>query len=100
MMLLRPFRVENLTAAAVSSFAKIISRYGQRWTTELLGTWFDADRPAWPYGGSERPRWITEWLPSVCARLHAAGDAGTVAAQHLLDLAWQWTEKAIRSALG
>jgi hypothetical protein len=100
MMLLRPFRVENLTAAAVSSFAEITSRYGQRWTMELLGTWSDEDRPAWPYGGWERPRWITEWLPSVCAGLHAAGGAGTVAAQHVLDLAWQWTEKAIGSALG
>jgi hypothetical protein len=100
MMLLRSFCVENLTAAAVSSFAAITSRYGPRWTTELLGTWFDGDRPAWPYGGWERPRWITEWLPSVCAGLHAASDADSVAAQHLLDLAWQWTEKAIRSALG
>jgi len=36
----------------------------------------------------------------VCAGLHAAGGAGTVAAQHLLDLAWQWTEKAVSSALG
>jgi predicted 2-oxoglutarate/Fe(II)-dependent dioxygenase YbiX len=100
MLLLRPFCVENLTAAAVSSFAAITSSYGPRWTMELLGTWFDGDRPAWPYGGWERPRWITEWLPSVCAGLHAAGGTGTVAAQHLLDLAWQWTEKAIRAALG
>ena len=43
---------------------------------------------------------MTDWLPSVCAGLHAAGGAGTVAAQHLLDLAWLWAEKAIRSALG
>jgi hypothetical protein len=99
-MLLRPFGVENLTAAAVSSFAAITSAYGQRWAMELLGTWFDEARPAWLYGGGERPRWMAEWLPSVCAGLHAAGDAGTVAAQHLLDLAWQWTEKAIRSAFG
>ena len=100
MMLLRPFRVESLTAAGVSPLAEITGRYGQRWTTEMLGTWFEADRPAWPYGGWERPRWITECLPGACAGLHAAGGAGTVAAQHLLDLAWQWTEKAIRTTLG
>jgi predicted 2-oxoglutarate/Fe(II)-dependent dioxygenase YbiX len=100
MMLLRPFRVENLTVTAVSSFAEITSRYGQGWTMELIGTWSDGDRPAWPYGGWERPHWIAEWLPKVGAGLHAAGGAGPVAAQHLLDLAWRWAEKAIRSALG
>jgi predicted 2-oxoglutarate/Fe(II)-dependent dioxygenase YbiX len=100
MMLLRPFCVENLTVAAVTSFAEITSAYGQRWAMELLGTWFDEARPVWPYGGWERPRWMAEWLPSVCAGLHAAGDVGTVTAQYVLDLAWQWTEKAIRSALG
>ena len=100
MMLLRPFRVENLTDAAVTSFAEITSAYGQRWAMELLGTWFDEARPVWPYGGWSDP---VGWRNGcqACARgLHAAGDAGTVAAQHLLDLAWQWTEKAIRSALG
>ncbi len=100
MMLLRPFRVENLTAPAVSSFAGIASRYGPRWTAELLGAWSDGDRPAWPSGGWERPHWMAEWLPSVCAGLHAAGGVGPVAAQHLIDLAWQWSERAIRSALG
>jgi hypothetical protein len=100
MMLLRPFCVEDLTVAEVSSVVELITRYGQTWTMELLGTWSDANRRVWPYGGWERPQWIVDWLPSVCAGLHAAGGAGTVAAQHLLDLAWQWSESAIRSALG
>jgi hypothetical protein len=55
MMLLRPFCVENLTAAAVSSFAAITGRYGPRLTMELLDAWFDGGRPAWPYGGREHP---------------------------------------------
>ena len=49
-MLLRPFRVENLTSASASSFAKIADRYGQRWTAELLRTWFGENQPAWAYG--------------------------------------------------
>jgi len=35
-MLLRPFRIENLTEACVNSFGKIADRYGQQWTAELL----------------------------------------------------------------
>jgi predicted 2-oxoglutarate/Fe(II)-dependent dioxygenase YbiX len=100
MMLVRPFCVEDLTVAEVSSLLELITCYSQSWTMELLGTWSDANRRVWPYGGWERPQWIADWLPSVCARLHAAGGTGTVAAQHLLDLGWQWTERAIRSALG
>jgi hypothetical protein len=100
MMLVRPFCVEDLTVAEVSSLLELITCYGQSWTMELLGTWSDANRRVWPYGGWERPQWIADRLPSVCARLHAAGGTGTVAAQHLLDLGWQWTEKAIGSALG
>ncbi len=99
MMLVRPFCVEDLTIAEVSSLLELITRYGQTWTTELLATWSDADRRVWPYGGWERPQWIADWLPSVCAGLHAAGGTGTVAAQHLLDLAWLWADRAIRSAL-
>jgi len=100
MTLLRPFHVENLTVAAVSPLADVTSAYGDRWTMELLETWSDEARPTWPYGGWERPRWIAEWLPSVCAGLHAAGRAGPVAAQYLLDQARLWAENAIRSALG
>ena len=100
MVLLRPFCVEDLTLAEVSSLVELIARYGQRWTMELLGTWSDENRRVWPYGGWERPQWMADWLPSVCAGLHAAGGAGTVAAQRLLDLAWQWTEKAIRPTVG
>jgi hypothetical protein len=100
MMLVRPFCVEDLTIVEVNSLLELITRYGQTWTTELLATWSDPDRRIRPYGGWERPQWMADWLPSVCARLDAANGAGTVAAQHLLDQAWQWSQTAIRSALG
>ena len=45
-MLLRPFRIENLTDAYVDSFGKIAGRYGQRWTAELLRTWFGGEQPS------------------------------------------------------
>ena len=99
-MLLRPFRIENLTDAYVDSFGKIADRYGQRWTADLLRTWFGGERQAWAYGGGqERPQWVAEWLPGLCAGLHARGSAGAVAAQRLLDLAWEWLGKDIGTGL-
>ena len=50
-------------------------------------------------GGQERPRWIADRLPGLCARLHASGTAGAVAAQRLVDLAWEWTAKDIGTGL-
>jgi predicted 2-oxoglutarate/Fe(II)-dependent dioxygenase YbiX len=99
-MLLGPFRVDNLTAAHVGSFGKIADQYGQPWTARLLETWFGGDQPAWSYGaGQDRPQWVADQLPSLCAGLHAMGSAGMVAAQRLLDLAWEWTGKEIETGL-
>ena len=98
-MLLRPFRIENLTDAYVDSFGKIADRYGQRWTANLLRTWFGGEQ-AWAYGGGQaRPQWVADWLPGLCAGLHARGSAGAVAAQRLLDLAWEWLGQDIGTGL-
>jgi 2OG-Fe(II) oxygenase superfamily len=95
-MLLRPFRIENLTGKHVNSFAKISDEYGQRWTEELLRTWFGRDQPGWAYGaGHERPQWVADQLPGLCAGLQARGSAGAAAARRLLDLAWEWLAKEI-----
>ena len=95
-MLLRPFRIENLTGAHVSSLGKLADQYSQQWTAELLRTWFGGDQSAWAYGGgSERPQWVADHLPGLCEGLHATGNAGVEAAQRLLDLAWEWVGKDI-----
>jgi hypothetical protein len=99
-LLLRPFRIENLTDAYVNSFGQIAGRYGQRWTADLLRTWFGESQPAWAYGGGqERPRWVADRLPSLCAGLGGSGSAGAMAAQRLLDLAWKWLGKEIGTGL-
>ena len=73
-MLLRPFRIENLTGAHVDSFGKIADGYGQAWTAQLLRTSFGGDQQAWAYGGGqERPQWVADRLPGVCAGLQATG---------------------------
>ncbi len=71
-MLLRPFRVENLTADDAAPFGKLTSRYGQQWTTELLRAWAGAGQPAWAIDGPERRQWVAESLPGLCTGLHAA----------------------------
>jgi len=99
-MLLRPFRIENLTRKHVSSFGKIADGYGQQWTAPLLRTWFGGDQPAWSYGaGQERPQWVADHLPGLCAGLQARGSGGAVAARRLLDLAWEWLGKQIGTGL-
>jgi hypothetical protein len=42
---------------------------------------------------------VADQLPGLCARLHATGSAGVVAAQRLLDLAWEWTGNEIGTVL-
>ena len=49
--------------------------------------------------GQERPQWVADWLPGLCEGLHATGSAGAVAAQRLLDLAWEWIGKDIGTGL-
>ena len=99
-MLLRPFRIENLTETHVNSFAKIADRHGQRWTAELLRTWFGGDQSAWAYGGGqERQQWVADRLPGLCGGLHARGSVGVAAARRLLDLAWEWLGKQIGTGL-
>ena len=96
-MLLRPFRIENLTDADVDSLGKIAGRYGQRWTADLLRTWFGEGQPAWAYRvGTERPQWVADWLPGLCEKLHVRSGA---AARLLLDLAWEWASKDISTGL-
>ncbi|ABW16450.1 2OG-Fe(II) oxygenase [Parafrankia sp. EAN1pec] len=98
-MLLRPFRVENLTVEDAAPFAKLAGRYGQQWTMELLRTWAGAGQPTWAIGGPERKRWVAGSLPGLCAGLHAAHGAGAATARLLLDLAWEWLREAIGIAI-
>jgi 2-oxoglutarate-Fe(II)-dependent oxygenase superfamily protein len=100
-MLLRPFGLEDFADADAGSFGKIAGRYGHPWTAELLRTWFGADQPAraYYYRVPQRPQWVADRLPALCAALHATGSAGTVAAQRLVDLAWEWLGQELGAGL-
>jgi predicted 2-oxoglutarate/Fe(II)-dependent dioxygenase YbiX len=99
-LLLRPFRIENLTDGQVEAFAKLAGGHGQQWTAELLRTWFGGDQPAWTYGGGqERRLWAADSLPALCEGLHAVGGGGALAARRLVDLAWEWLVKDIGAGM-
>ena len=97
-----PFRIENLTSAHAEPLARSPTDYGQHWTADLLRTWF-GDGPAGlgvrrgtgaaAVGGGPAARPVRRH----CTR-RAAGRHGP-AAQRLLDLAWEWLSKEIRSGL-
>jgi hypothetical protein len=99
-MLLRPFRVENLTGAHADPLGKVVGGYGEQWTADLLRTWFGGGQPAWAHGGGQaRLQWVADWLPGLCAGLHAAHGAGAATAQRLLGLAWESVGADIGAAL-
>ena len=100
-MLLRPFRIENLTDAYVGLVRKdrrpdTVS--GGRRTCCGRGS-AESSQPGHTAAGQERPQWVADWLPGLCEGLHATGSAGAVAAQRLLDLAWEWLGKDIGTGL-
>jgi hypothetical protein len=66
-MLLRPFRVGNLTDAHVKPFAKLADHYGQEWTSQQLRTLFGGDEPTWAHDGREVQQWAAERLTGLCA---------------------------------
>ncbi len=99
-MLLRPFRVEDLTGAHADSFGNVVSGYGEQWTAGLLRTWSGGRQHAWAYGGGqERQQWVADQLSSLCSELHAVHSAGAVTARRLLGLAWERIGQDIGAAL-
>ena len=85
-MLLKPFRVQNLTEYATDAFGQVSARYGHDWTGKLLREWFGEDRPAWDRGTGQE-EWVAGSLPAICTTLHGMGCGG--AARQLLDLSWE-----------
>jgi hypothetical protein len=84
-MLLKPFKIENLTEHETEALGQVAARYGQDWTVDLLRGWFGEDRLAWDRGTGQA-EWVTRWMPGICTGLHGSGRSG--AARQLLDLAW------------
>jgi hypothetical protein len=85
-MLLKPFKIENLTEYDTEALGQVAARYGQDWAGELLRGWFGEDRPAWDRGTGQA-EWAARSLPGICAGLQDSGHGAT--ARRLLDLAWE-----------
>lgn len=85
-MLLKPFKIGNLTQHDTEALGQVAARYGQDWTGTLLRGWFGESRPAWDRGTGQA-EWAAMSLPGICAGLRDGGHGGT--ARCLLDLAWE-----------
>ncbi len=88
-MLVRPLRLETLTAREMPALAAVAEHYGEPWTGELLDAWFAALRSWQP------PTDLVEWmasLPTLCQALPATGRS---TARGLLGRAWTWLDGAL-----
>ncbi len=100
-MLLRPFRLEQLTPADAPALSSVAGRYGGRWTTELFAAWA-AGRRGWGQGYLDRRAWIAT-LPEFCAALgqceaHALFSADRLA-RLVVNTCWGWLDAALGQAL-
>ena len=95
--LLRPFRVEAITAAAAPALASLVKRYGEDWARSLLGEWSEPKRRWEPFDGPDQLAWIAS-LPGLCEKLLATENAaGTPAARLLLRDRWDWLKDRVET---
>jgi 2OG-Fe(II) oxygenase superfamily len=92
--LVRPLRLETLTAREMPALAALADRYGQPWTAELLDAWFTAPRSWQPAVPTDRAGWIAS-LPTLCRALRAIGQP---TARGLLARAWVWLDDELTRA--
>ena len=94
-MLLRPIRVESLTADHASDLVALAGHYGDEWADALLGAWCADTRP-YDYPADERRRlWTAQTLIPLCEGLRPADNwTGMRLAHHILRRieAWSGTE--------
>ena len=92
-MLLRPFRLDQVSAREASALAAAADRYGGDWVRQLLAEWETARRGRVHDG--QRRVWIAE-LPALCRAMAEAG-AGNVA-RDLLGVSATWLLAALERA--
>jgi hypothetical protein len=97
-MLLRPFTIEDLSRAHMTSLAELAEYYGEEWTDELLRTWFGSEPNSLSFYDYSRQRWLTS-LPDLCDALPANGSPGASIAHGLLELASACLTTLISSAV-
>ena len=95
-MLLKPFKIGNLTEYDTEALGRAAARYGQDWTRALLRGWFGEDRPAWDRETGQA-EWAARSLPGICADLHGTGRGE--AARQLIDLAWEQIRRDAETGL-
>ena len=87
--LLRPFRLEALTAREARVLLTLVKRYGKGWMRSLLTEWSGPDRSWSRAVGRDRLAWLSS-LPRLCDALCAKDKSeGTRIARWLLKDRWR-----------
>jgi hypothetical protein len=96
-MLLRPFRLETLTASHAKPFSSLVEHYGQGWASELVSGW-STHRFGYGLAGPNRGAWVAS-LARLTVAFQKTGDAGVTSVRLLLEDSWRWASKSIDSGL-
>jgi hypothetical protein len=93
-MLLAPLRVEVLAKPHATVLARLGAAYGDEWSTEVVGVWFDCDRRQSSVWTPDRATWALS-LPSLCEPLYAAGKGGVSMSRLLGAAVWASLSESI-----
>lgn len=93
-MLLRPFRLQTLSASHAKALSALVGSYGEEWTDELVALWSASLSRHHYVADQDTPAWMAT-LPRLCHALRDTGDPGASVARRLVRAAWRWAAHAI-----
>jgi hypothetical protein len=93
-MLLRPFRLQMLSATHAEALSTLVGLYGVEWAAELVALWSASLTRHHYVADQDTPAWMAS-LPRLCLALRDTGELGASAARRLVEAAWQWGAHAM-----
>nr|MBA3748029.1 2OG-Fe(II) oxygenase [Solirubrobacterales bacterium] len=93
-MLLRPFRLQTLSASHARALSGLVGSYGEEWAAELVTLWSASLSRHHHVADQDTPAWMAS-VPRLCLALRDTGDSGLSAARRLVEAGWRWAAHAI-----
>lgn len=93
-MLLRPFRLQTLSASHAKALSAVAGSYGEDWAADIVALWSASLTRHGYVADDNTPAWMAS-LPGLCLALRDTDDAGVAAARLLVAAAWRWAADAI-----
>jgi hypothetical protein len=93
-MLLRPFRLQTLSASHAKALSALAGSYGEEWAAELVALWSGSLSRHHYVADQDTPAWMAS-LPRLCLVLRDTGDPGASTSRRVVEAAWRWAAHAI-----